>query len=245
MVFSDTTGKLGIIQACERYTNSGDAGISGDTLLIKEFTAHANKSLRSVWHDIFMSYGGWQYEDSNQTDLPASTTNLVNSQNTYALPSTALTVRGIEVLLDDGTTWQQLKPITEEQIRDKQSMGEFCKTDGVPEYYQLVGSTVRLFPASNYAETSGFKVFYDRGSVAFASTDTTKTPGFASEYHDIVPIEASIEYLKVKTPGDATLAILRADAETLRQRIKSYYAKRWSQMFPPRITVRDVARDAV
>lgn len=209
--------------------------------MLKEFTAHVNEIQSRVWHMIFTSYGGWQYDDGNQTNLPAASDTISANQTSYALPSSALTVRGVEVK-DEGGTWRQLTPITEELIRDVEAMGEFLKTPSQPMYYQLVGESVRIFPAANYTQASSFKVFFDRASVAFESTDTTDTPGFASEYHGILPIGASLEYLKIKKPGDATLAHLLRDFQEYERKIKQFYSMRWSQMFPPRIRVMDIIR---
>lgn len=233
-----------MIQACERYCNLGDAGISGDAQLLKEFTAHINQWGRKVWHMIFMAYGGWQYDDGNQLDLPAATTDLTANQTSIALPSSSLSVRGIEVK-DTAGIWHALIAATEEQIREFQAMGEFHKTSGQPQYYQIVGQTVRLFPAADYTQSASFKVFFDRGSVAFSSDATSSTPGFVSEYHDILGIGASIEWLKIKQPTSGTLAILRGDLVEYELKLKAYYSMKFSQMFPPRLHVRDVMRDAV
>lgn len=243
MQFSDTSTKLGLIQDCERKCFLGDGGISGTTGVLQEFTAYINQHNRKVWHYIFSAYGGWQYEDENQTDLPASTTSLVASQTSYALPTNSLTVRGVEVK-DENGNWTQLDPLNEEMIRDTGPMGEFEKTPGQPRFYQLIGPTIRIFPAADYNQVSSFKVFYDRGSVNFASTDTTKTPGFGTEYHDILSIGASIEWLKIHQPNNSTLAILRQDYEEYKTNLKDFYSKKFQQMFPPRIRVRDVMRDA-
>lgn len=244
LVFSNTTTKGGIIQSCERFTGLGDTGISGNATYLKDFTAHINEINSRVWHMIFTSYGGWQYDDGNQTDLPAASDTLTSGQTSYALPSSALTVRGVEVK-DEGGIWTQLKPLTEEMIRDRQSMGEFFKTSGSPEYYQLVGNTVRIYPASNYTQASSFKVFFDRASVAFASTATTETAGFASEYHGILPIGASIQYLIYKKPDSAVLAQLRADFAVYEKNIKQFYQERFRAMFPPRIRTADIIREYV
>lgn len=244
MVFSDTSTKLGIIQACEQRCSITDAGISGNTQLLKEFTARVNKWNRKVWHMIFTSYGGWQYDDANQTDLPFASATLTADQTTYALPSSSLTVRGIEIK-DEGDVWYPLTPLTEERIREYEAMGEFQKTSSRPLYYQLVGQTVRVFPASNYTQSASFKVSFDRGSVAFASTDTTTAPGFAGEYHDILPLGASLDYLTEKRPNDSTTALIRAEIQEYEAKIKQFYTMKFSQMFPPRIRVRDVLRDYV
>ena len=244
MQFSDTSGKLGIIQAIERYTSLNDGGISGNATRLKEFTAHVNEVNRRVWHLIFTSYGGWQYEDGNQTDLPAASDTLTSGQTSYALPTGSLTVRGIEVK-DTGGIWRQLKPLTEEIIREHQAMGEFYKTSSQPLYYQRVGQTVRIFPASNYTQTSSFKVFFDRGSVAFASTNTTETPGFASEYHGILPIGAALEYLMVKQPNDPVTTRLANEYTKYEKNIERFYQEKFHQMFPPRIRTADIIREYV
>jgi hypothetical protein len=232
MVYSDTSTKLGILQECERKCNLGDTGITGTASVLATFTAYCNEASRQVWHWIFTSCGGWQYDDSNQTDLPAATATLTDSQNTYALPSTALTVQSISIKNESGD-WYDLKPLTEEIIRSTgNSVEEFFETDGAPLYYTLVGNTIRLFPASNYTQADSLRVCFERGSVAFASTDTTKTPGFASEYHGVIPLLASIMWLKVKTPQDATLQMFRADAMEFEQRIKEFYSKRFKDMSP-------------
>lgn len=242
LAFSDTTAKLGIIQSCENYTNLGDAGISGNATYLKEFTRYINESGSRVWSMIFSAYGGWQYEDANQTNLPAASDTLTSGQTSYALPSGSLTVRGIEVK-DTGGVWRKLNPITEEQIRDRQAMGEFYKTAATPLFYQMIGQTVRIFPAANWTQSESFKVFFDRGSVAFTSTDTTATPGFASEFHGILPIMASIQWLISKRPDSSNLALLRQEEANYIQRLKQFYQEKFHQMFPPRITTADIIRE--
>lgn len=244
LAFSNTTSKLGIIQACESYCNLGDTGISGNATLLKEFTRYINEVNSRVWHMIFMSYGGWQYDDGNQVDLPAASDTITSGQTSYALPPTALTVRGVEVK-DEGGIWTPLVAITEEMIRDRQAMGEFFKTSGSPLYYQLVGNTVRIYPASNYTQAASFKVFFDRASFAFASDDTTDTPGFASEYHGILPIGASIQWLMSRRPESASLAQLKADFAVYEKNLKAFYQERFRQFFPPRIRTADIIREYV
>ena len=235
MVYNDTVTKLGVLQECERKCNLGDAGITGDTEMLANFTAYCNEALRSVWHWIFDSYGGWQYDDSNQTDLPAATATITDSQNTYSLPSTALTIKSVSVK-DENDNWYDLEPITEDIIQERSSIEEFYETDGSPRYYDLVGNTMRLFPASDYTQLASLKVLFDRGSVAFASTDTTQTPGFASEYHGVIPTLASIAFLEVKFPESGSLKLymnaINDPNNGFIERIKTYYAKRFDNMTP-------------
>lgn len=244
MQFSDTSNKLGLIQACEKYCNLGDATISGTAQDLKEFTANINEHLRRVWHTIFSAYGGWQYDDANQSDLPAATATLTADQTSYALPTNAITVRGVEVK-NGGSTWYALKPITEEKIREYSAMGDFLKTSAQPQYYQLVGQTIRIYPASNYTQASSFKVFFDRGSVAFASTDTTATPGFASEYHNVLALGASMDWYMYKLPTSTTLPLITQKYERMMADIRYFYQLRFQEAFPARVTVRDAMRENI
>jgi len=238
LTFSDTSTKLGMIQACERYTGLGDTAISGSATLLKEFTAHINQQNRKVWFMLFQAFGGWQYDDSNQTDLPYATTTLVASQTGFAIPANAVTIKGVEIL-NEGGVWEKLSPIALEQIQEYSPIGEFFNVAGTPRYYQLIGRTLKIYPKSDTTTTSGLKVFFDRGSVDFASTDTTKTPGFIGEFHDILPIGASLEWLKINKPGDGTTANLRADFNESQNNIKKFYQARFQEEFPPKLRVND------
>lgn len=246
MVFSDTSNKNGAIQLCEFYCQQGDGGISGNITLFKQFTNLINIAGSEVWHLIFQLNGGWKYDDSNYTDLPQATQNLTAGTQKYALPMTALTVARIEVL-DANGVYHKLQPIRMEEIDvsissfySNQSQNGQTST-GLPAYYRLIGSTIELFPnpaASAITATAGLKVYFDRASVGFASSDTTKTFGFASEYHDIPPRKASIEWLKVNKPDSKTLDILIQDDVAREGDLQDYEAFKWKDNVPHGLTAR-------
>ena len=256
MIFSNTgTEKNGILQACERYTRLGDATITGTASYLAEFTNYCNEVNREIWTIIFRNYGGWQYEDSNQTDLPAASSTLTSGQTSYALPSGSLTVRGIEVQ-DSSGKWTALQPITEEQIRNgfaigstsgqigsgtNGAMGAFLTTSGTPQYFELVGQTVRIYPAASWTQASSFKVFYDRGSVDFLTTDITpgtKQPGFASEFHDLIPLGACCIWYESNSPEDLTYQSLRGRYERKKLELEQFTHAQSARLFKPKLTVR-------
>jgi hypothetical protein len=224
MKYNDTTNREGVIQACERYTGLGNTEISGDSDRLLEFTAYTNTSLRSIWHLIFESTGCWKYDDSNQTDLPIATTDIVNAQDKYALPSNTLTVARVEILSSDDV-WTQITPLIEKEIG--QGMDEFRNADGTPQYYRLVGDTMELFPASNYSQDDSLKIYFDRGTVEFSSTDTNKETGLASAYEDLVPMGASLEWLDINLPEDARTAKLQQKYNLKVLQLKKYYNARF------------------
>lgn len=230
--FSNTTTKGGIIQLCEFNCGLGDTGISGNSTLLKQFTALSNIAMSEVWHIIFASMSGWQYDDSNQTDLPQATQNLSVGVSKYALPSAALSVNRVEVKDNSGNFWK-LQPLDLKEIGI--GIDEFLETDGMPRYYRLLGSTIELFPApaaANVTTSNGLKVYFDRGGVAFVSTDTTATPGFASEYHDLIPVKTSIKWLQVNKPDSATLAALKTDEVKRETQLVDYQTSKFKDKKP-------------
>lgn len=246
--YSDTTNKLGIIQGCETLCNLGDAGISGNSYLKLEFTRHINKTGSNIWSWINDVYGGWVFSDSNNSDLDIATDTLTADQQDYALPTDAHAVRGIEIK-DTAGNWFALKPLTEEMVRNIEADSQYLSTSGIPEYYRLMGDTVRMYPPANYTQASSFRVYYTRGMVAFASTATTTTPGIPSTFHDAYPVGASIEYLKVHKPDSRILQELKNEFDNPNNpnswynRIRKFYTKRFAEMFPPRLTVNDAVKE--
>lgn len=235
MVFSDTTNLQGIVQDIDFNCNTD---VNSYPLTHK--TRNINERFRVVWSWIFESYGGWIWDDSNQTDLPQATTGLTSSQGLYAVPTGTLSVQGVEVLTT-GNVWQKLVPITAEIIRQRDSMGDYLVTPGQPLYYRLIGESIQLYPAPNYTQASSLKVFFSRDISAFVPGDTTKTPGFASPFHRVLSVGASIDYCKAKQLAQLQGLLLEwADFE---KRIKAFYSSRYEEMFPARMFQYDIYRE--
>lgn len=216
-------------------------GMDNNVYTLKAKTRDANTALRIIWTWIFDAYGGWQFDDANNTlDFPSSTTSLVSAQRDYGLPSDALTVRAVEVK-DSSGIWTTLRPLTEEQISQRWAEREFYKTDSQPLYYTIYANSVKIFPAANYSQSASLRVTFDRDISAYASTDTTKTPGFASIFHEAVAYGAAYFFTRYKNIPQAA-----AVSETWRNyenAIKKFYSERYHQLFPGRLTVNDAVAE--
>jgi len=90
----------------------------------------------------------------------------------------------------------------------------------------MIGNNIELFPAPNYASTGGLKLYFDRDSVDFAYTDTTKPPGFASPYHEAIAVGSAMEWLKIKLPTSGTLSFLREEWVKFESDIMKFYSLR-------------------
>lgn len=235
MIYNGDSDNQDIVTLCDDLANT-----TAVTYPIKEKTRAANKTLRAIWTWIFDAYGGWQYDDSNNTtDFPIATTGLINNQADYDIPPTSLTIRGVEVLAQNSTIYTNLIEITEEYLRDNNlSEASLFSGTGMPKYYRPIGSSIKLYPTPNFSQDDSIRVTFDRGATTFVSTDTTKQPGFASEFHEAVAVGMALEFARRNSL--TSYSFLREDYEFYRVNIKKYYASRFQQKFPARFTTHDV-----
>ena len=233
MQYSNTTNKDGIIQLAEDYTDLGDGYISGNSTMLKKFTAYANEVSDDIWSVIWSSAGSWQWDDSNQADLPQATTDIVSGQAKYTIPPDILTIKRVEVKNENGG-WTKLKPFTREKTAT--SIGELETRLGCPTHYFVFNDTIQLYPTPSYDLTGGLKVFFDRAGVSFSPSDTTKSPGIASPFHGLYPLGMAITWLKIKQPNSPSLAQYQRDYAEQKQALIDFYAKRWEDNTPVVLT---------
>lgn len=215
----------------------------------------ANIALKEIWGWIHEAYGGWMYDDSNNTtNFPTATTALVLNQKDYNIPSEALTIRGVEVQTPQNGTWQKLQPKTEEQIRDIIAEKQFLNVPSSPMFYTPYSNSIRIYPAANYAQAASLRVSYDRGTVSFIPSDTSKSPGFISLFHEAVAfggallfgirksIPAAVGSMQGKrmVPGG-----IQSKWNGYEVAIKKFYSKRYKQFFPDQISVHDAVQEAM
>ena len=200
--FSDTTNYKGIIQLIERELGFDRAYISGNTNLLKEFTADVN----TVWDDYvylaLKSSGDWQWDDSNHTvDYPIIYRNLVSGTQDYTFTTDAtdnliLDIFKVMVLRSaTATTYDEIYPVDQQQIEAYNSgddIAEERSTQGVPERYDKTANGIFLDAIPNYSATRGLKVFINREPSYFVSTDTTKKPGCPGIHHRYFAVKTAM-----------------------------------------------------
>ncbi len=190
---------------------------NSSSFLAADMLLYINNALDRVVSLILRSDSKWQFDDSNQTDLPIATAALVATQQDYSLATTHLTLDRVEVL-DEGGDWNLLRQIDRTTIQN-QSLTDYQKTDGDPKEYDLLGNSVILYPAPDYSLASALKLFFTRGGALYTSAEVstgTKVPGFNSLFHDLIPLWVSYEYAianNQKTANGFLLEIQRKEDE--------------------------------
>lgn len=223
MQFSGHSSDFDLVSHTEFLLGGGVTISATGSYTLKDFTRNANERMRQIWAFIFQSKSGWKWDDSNNTDLPQAYTDLVNSQTRYALPESALTVERIEIA-DQSGNYTKIQIFTQEEIDE--AFPEFFKEDGIPTYARILNGTIELYPAPNYAYTAGLRVYFTRDIVEFATTDTTKTPGFASPFHQMVAIGAALDFAQARGMNDKVTLLTGMWAEQARQ-LQYYYSNRF------------------
>ena len=191
---------------------------------VADKTRRVNIGMDEVVSEILQADGSWQYDDSNQTDLPIGTTDMVASQQDYSFEDEFLVIERVEVK-DANGNWSKLKPFDQEEVSG--AMEELYENDGLPVYYEKQGRSILLYPSPATASvtlTAGLKVWFKRNATKFETTDTDKEPGFASLFHNILSFQASIPYCMTYKRDRVTT--YQNEVIRLKQQIRAFYSRR-------------------
>jgi len=216
MQFSNTTTHDGLVQDVDTL-----CGTTNATYDIKEKTRNINQHYREVVALIHQVIYAWQYDDSNKSDLPIYTTTLVNGQKDYEIPSTAQRIDRVEILNSQG----DYERITQKDYRDitSQAMSEYLDVDGEPIHYDLIGTSIFLYPSpatGSVTMAEGLKLYVSRDVDAFTTGDTSKAPGIAKAFHRLLSLGAALDY----GPIDKDYVIRERDR--LEDSLKTFYGNR-------------------
>lgn len=214
------------INAEIRSLCDADSTSLSDAVLLRR----VNNAYENIIGQIISFDRGWQFDDSNYTDLPIGTADLVAGQQDYSFPASYLNVERVEVK-DNSGIWHKLTPVDRRDITV--ALAEYQKTNGLPTEYDPSGGSVFLYPSPSAASTtlaSGLKVYFQRTADIFTSvqvTTGTKVPGFASPFHMLLCYKAAFPYCqsykKDRVPG------LIRQIESDEIKLKQHYLQRGKQ----------------
>lgn len=205
----------------------------------QDFTEDINLAIDDVTAEILPASGTWKYDDPNHTKYPIIQTNLVSGQRDYTFTTDEqgyLILDIYKVLIaDPDGVFKQIEPVDAEET-DSANTGFFDgkNTTGTPDKYDKMANGLFLDPIPNYSVTNGIKVYYDRESTHFTTSDTTKMPGFDGLYHEYCVLAPAYRY--ARTNNLANVERLKRDLEEMKLAIKKRYAYRsrdeWKGMRP-------------
>ena len=129
----------------------------------------------------------------------------MEGREAYTFASTYLEVEAVHVLTTNGI-WRKVEPLDPAELNGLTPLEYFGGTSsggtdtpqkGFPNYYDIQGSTIRLYPAPTSTAvtlTSGIRILFRRTVDLFTTSDTTQTPVIPSIFHYLIGYMASIPY---------------------------------------------------
>jgi hypothetical protein len=204
------------------------------TFPISDFMRSANSWYKRVNSWIWQVTGEWEYDVSNYADLPIATTDLIENRQDYQIPSYAQKIDRVEVKNINGD-WIKLIPFDKSQIDS--SITEFCETPGMPRFYDVLGRSLMLYPTASSGEcdtitdNKGLKLYFSREINEFTTTDTTASPGFSEDFHEIISVGAAIDFSELIGDKDRTEG-LNNRLSALKVDLKQFYGSNQREMKP-------------
>ncbi len=222
--FSDSTNKDGLVEKLGRATGTQDATTASYPLKVK--TLDINSTLAFYMLLAIKAGGRMQVDDTNQTDYPVITTDMVNGQQDYPIvqdgsstPNQILDIRQVRIK-DANGQWITLTEID----REVDNIGQWDNQTGTPTHYDLDSNAVKFYPTPNYDSTGGIELYISRTPTYFVSTDTTKKAGIPDLFHDYLWMRPAYLFCLEKTlPQTAGLGV---EVKKFEDMIQDYYSRR-------------------
>ena len=225
MQFSDTTNRLGLIQQLEDRTNT--QSVTTSSFPLKTKTREINQALANFFVLAQMYSGNWKVDDTNNSGKPEHTINLSSGTGEYTFTTDSaskeiLAIDRVDCEDANGNTIR-LKQLNRALIDDTGVEG-FMNVAGTPEFYDIVGKTIRLYPKPNYTRSSALKLFTERAGTYFADTDTTQTAGIPRAFHEYLVLRPA--YYFCATKGLPQAKFLQVELAKMEEAIKEFYQSR-------------------
>lgn len=222
MVFSNTTTRGGIVEMLEDYTSTQSATTSSYPLATK--TRDINNAFANFMSIAIKSCGKWQVDDTNQTDYPIVTFDLVSGQDNYAfnLDENSNQILELHKVRTKDASGQWFE--TEQIDRREFDISQFQNVTGVPQYHDVTSNGIIYYPTPNYSSTGGGELYVSRTPSYFTSTDTTKKPGIPDMFHEYLAIRPAYFYSLVNGLKQATG--LGNEMLRMEKSIEKYYSER-------------------
>lgn len=176
-------------------------------------------------HSIILdSQDEWDFDDSNNTELPIATTDLLASTGMYAIPDTLYRLNKVEINYGSGFVKALPLDLNETSLSEDEIL---ARASSATPYYRIFGQTIQFYPTPTAEVSDGIKLYYDRAITHFTSdeyTAGTVKPGLDQLWHDYIALQASLDgAIKFNLVNKADLANTITDIE---QRIRRYYGKK-------------------
>lgn len=250
--FHDPTNLKGLVQIYEDETGRNDGDISGNSTLLKKFTAEVNLALDDYLAIALTASGRWKLDDSNHTKHPIIYTDINSGQSDYEIVTTdqqgnlILDIYKIAILPSaTATEYNVIYPFDAEQIGQDSDLVSERSASGTPVRYDKLGTHLFFENTFNYSATNGIKAYVNREASYFTSSDTTKKPGVPGLHHRYFAIKPALAYARRNNLSNYPALLKEVqdfegdERMRLEGSIKRYFAKR-NKDEKPKMTMKKI-----
>ena len=199
-------------------------GLGTDIYLPAERLLSINKYYDQLHSIILDSQDEWDFDDSNLTDLPIASTDLVANTGAYALPSTIYKLNKLEINYGSGFIKVNPLDLNETGLSESEVLSRATVEN---PFYRVFGQMIKLYPAPTSDVSSGLQLYYDREVAEFTSAEVTtgtKKPGLDRLWHDYIALGASVDAgLKYTLTN---LSSLETKLQDMENRIRKCYGQK-------------------
>lgn len=260
LVFNDTTTKHGIVQEYEKECGYEYGDVSNDPNKLLALVSGANLAFDDYLSLAFGSDSTWPMDDSNFSDYPIITTDLVAGQRDYPFVTDQtgnliLEIAKVFVKQSAAGAYVEASPVNvsagsdqPQNLRGAASgllyyggltgFTNGLNVQGTPNRYDKLANGIFLDPIPNANIPGGLKVYINREPSYFTAADTTKKPGVPGLHHRYFVLKPAVDY--ARRNGTNNYATLKAELEDFEGneetgvigKIQRYFARRAKDVLP-------------
>lgn len=202
LVFNDTSGQSGLVQAYEDECGFDPGEVSGNATRLAKFVAAVNSSLDDFIAIAIQADGTFQFDDTNHEKYPIIKTDLVSGQRDYTFLTDEEGRSVLEILkvavADQNGIFSELRPVDVEAPRRGSTFFDGQNATGTPLKVEKLGNSFFLDPIPSYNATGGLKAYVNREGSYFTVDDTTKKPGVPGIFHKYFYLKPALDHARRK-----------------------------------------------
>lgn len=182
-------------------------------------TRNVNKSWDEALSILYKADPNYKWDDTSNTDFPLATINLTAGLDHYTILDAAQVIHRVRMKAPSG------KFITLTLKNRSEFSDSELEEAGTPRYFYKMGNAIFPIPIPNYSYSLGVELEFQRGGNHFTIADTTKEPGFDSQFHEYLSVGAALRYALANGLNDK-ITLLTQQKTAIADAMRNHYETR-------------------
>src|SRR3990167_10106497 len=188
MQINPTDKSISIVGDIDFLLFGSSATLNTDYSLVDRIR-NVNIAWDEVVAELYKADPNHKWDDTSNSDFPIATTSLDANADHYVMLDSSLVVHRVRMKNRDESAWLTLTPALRSELTDTD-----LNSTGEPSKYYKLGGAIFPLPVPDYGVAGGVELEFQRGGNHFTTTDTTASPGFNSQFHQVLSIKAAKRY---------------------------------------------------